>query len=317
MKTIESNRPGARRLRPGTGKSGMALALVIVVVALLTIIVFDRFNDAWIESALAASYRNETKAYYAARAGQTAARLILADDSRKYDALNEPWAQPSIPLPVEHEYVFITIVDEGGKINLNSLTSDKGYPQERMIAIFRRLLENLDLDSNLADAVIDWTDPNSAPLASGAEGAYYQSLEPPYAVKNSRFDSVDELYFVKDFTPEVIAKIKPHITVWSSGKININTATRLVLLSLDESMTAELADNIIRFRAERPFMKTTDIKKAPGMEDLYPNIALDIDTKSDHFFVTSTATFDETTRTIVSVYHRPSARLNVVYHKIL
>lgn len=308
------------RFGPMKNRSGMALALVIVVMALLTIMVFDRLRESWIETAISASYGNETKAYFAARSGQVAARIILAEDGKKgagFDALTEEWAYPSIPIPIEQEYVFVSIQDEGGKLDLNSLTSAKGYPQKRTIAIFRRLLENLEIDPDLADGVIDWIDPNDAPMASGAENEYYLSLKNPYQVKNRKFDSVDELASVKGFTQRVMNLLKPHITVWSNGKININTATPLVLLSLDTGMSEELVKTVALYRAQRPIRKINDIKKIPGMADLYPSLALVIDTKSDHFSVISTATFDETTRSILAVYRRPSSSLTTMYYKVL
>ena len=312
--------PGARRHGVIKNQSGMALALVIVVMALLTIIVFDRLRESWIETAIAASYGNETKAFFAARSGQAAGRMILAEDAKRspgYDALTEEWAYPSIPIPIDDEYVFVSIGDEGGKLNLNSLTSSRGYPQKRTIAIFRRLLTNLEIDPDLADGVVDWIDPNDNLMPSGAESAHYLSLKNPYQAKNQKFDSVDELALVKGFEPEVMNILKPHITVWSNGKININTATPAVLLSLDEAMTEELAKTVSLYRSQRPVRKINDIKKIPGMADLYPALALVIDTKSDHFSVMSTATFDETTRSILAIYKRPSPLLTTVYYKVL
>ena len=69
--------------RPLSNNCGMALILTITVVALLTIAVFDFFGKTWIQSALAASYRDGTKALYAARSGQAAGRLILMEDAKK------------------------------------------------------------------------------------------------------------------------------------------------------------------------------------------------------------------------------------------
>lgn len=302
------------------GREGMALILTILVVAILTITVFDLFHHSWIQSALAAGFRDETKALYAARSGQMAAKLILVEDARNNlpsDALNEEWAQGTIPIPFDvDEYVFVSIKDESGKLDLNQLTTDRGYPNERWIKIFRRLLLYLELEPDLADTVVDWLDTNPEPLAAGAEDPYYLSLETPYRAKNGKLDSVDELALVKGFTPKVLGKLKPHVTVWSNGKININTASPAVLMALDDDMTEEMANGVVLVRATKPFNNIADIKRAPGMAEIYPKIALSISVKSDYFSVESSATFAETTKIIRAVYRRDALAANALYYKV-
>ncbi|MGK7345708.1 MAG: type II secretion system minor pseudopilin GspK [Candidatus Nitrospinota bacterium M3_3B_026] len=307
-------------LRPLENRDGMALILTILVVALLTITVFGLFHHSWIQSALAASFRDETKALYASRAGQMAARLILVEDAKNNiprDALTDEWAQGAIPIPFgEGEYVFVTMMDESGKLDLNQLTSGRGYPAPRWIEIFRRLLVLLELDPALADAAVDWLDADSIPLPSGAESPYYQSLKDPYPAKNGKLDSLDELALVKGFEPKVINRIRPYVTVWSDGRINANTAPPLVLLALDENMTEQMARQIERVRAEKPFNSRGDIKRIPGMKDIYPRIALSIDVKSGFFSVESASTFNETTKTIRAVYQRSASGTTPLHYKV-
>jgi len=310
---IHSARCGGRR-------NGMALIMTVMVVALLTTLVFERFNDAWIAAALASSFRNETKSYFAARSGQEAGKLIMQEDARinpSFDALTEEWAQGTIPIPIDNEFCFVSIRDESGKLDLNQLASERGYPDDRWIAVFRRLLTTLELDPALADVVVDWIDSNGSPRATGAEDGYYLSLERPYPTKNRRFDSLGELTLLKGFTPEVLAKLQEHVTVWSSGKININTATPEVLRALHPGVTEEMARAIATRRLIRPFKQRTDIKQVPGMAALSPEVALLIDVRSDFFSVESTATFDETTRTIRAVYRRTAHSSSSLFYKAL
>ncbi len=307
-------------IRPVKNRDGMALALTITVVTLLTVIVFDRFYDSWIDSALAGSYRNETKAYFAARSGQTAARLILVADKKNsltYDSLTEEWAQTAIPIPIDGEYTFVSIRDESGKLDLNQLTSDAGYPQERWINAFTKLLNRLELDEGLAGVVVDWIDPNNEISVDGAEDGYYLSLKNGYRAKNGKLDSVGELAMLKDFTPVVLDKLTPYITVWSAGYINANTAPPEVLLSLHEDMTEEMVDTMIRIRVVKPFTKREDIKQVPGVSEIYSDLALMIDASSDYYSVESTATFDETTKLIRAVYKRSATGTEVLFYKAL
>jgi len=300
-------------------QDGAALILTILVISMLTVIVFDFFHSAWTQTALASSYANDTKAFFAIRSGQAVARKVLMEDKRNNinrDSLDEEWAQGSIPLPIGNDYVFISIKDEAGKFNINSMTNARGYHQERRIAIFKRLLEHLKIDSNIADAIIDWLDPGSEPLPGGAEDGYYMTLKKPYRPKNSWIDSIDELYMVKGMTYKIMKKLKPHITAWSAGRINVNTATKAVLMSLDDSMTEELAKGVMLLRLTSPLNKTTDIKKVQGMAPIYPRIALDIAVKSDFYMVESSVTIGENSKSMKAVYKRKANNVKTLYRKI-
>jgi general secretion pathway protein K len=150
----------------------------------------------------------------------------------------------------------------------------------------------------------------------GAEDSYYLSLKQPYKTKNLRLDSVGELAMIKGFTPEIMAKLRPHVTVWSSGKINVNTASDMTLMALDDAITQETANAIIRERMARPFTAREDIKKVTGMNDVYPRIALIIDVRSDVYSVESQATFGETTKIIRAVHRRGPSSVDTLYHRL-
>jgi len=307
------------KTRPLGDRNGVALVLTLLVVSLLTVVVLDSLRESRVRSALAGVYRDETKALFAARSGQETAKLILLEDAKSNisrDALTEEWAQTAIPVPIDDNYAFVSIRDESGKVNVNHLTTSRGYPDARWDGIFRRLLKLLDLDPELAGAVADWIDANHEVSDGGAEEGYYMSLVKPYHVKNAKLDSVDELLMVKGFSPKVMAKLRPHITVWSSEKININTATPLTLMALDDMMTEEMVKGIIRMRGQNPFAKREHIKRIPGVDAVYANIALAIDTRSDYFSVDSTSTIGDVTKTVQAVYRRESSALRTIYYKV-
>ncbi|VAX17493.1 hypothetical protein MNBD_NITROSPINAE04-952 [hydrothermal vent metagenome] len=305
--------------RPLRNRSGMALLLTVLVMSLLTIIVVDFFHSAWIQSALAASYSNDTKALFAARSGQMVAAKILVEDKRKNipaDALTEEWAQGGIPLPIDDDYVFITIQDDSGKFDLNSLVSARGYPQERRIKIFRRMLARLEIEEDITDSIVDWLDSNGEPLRDGAEDGYYFSLKNPYRAKNGKLDSVDEILMIKGVTPKIVARLRPHITASATKKINVNTAALELLWSLDDDMTEDIANSVILARTEKPFEKREDIKRVPGMADIYPRIALDIDVKSDLYSVESSVTIGENTKIIRARYARNAVSVTTLFYKV-
>ncbi|MDH5476979.1 MAG: type II secretion system minor pseudopilin GspK [Nitrospinota bacterium] len=307
------------RLRPAASREGMALILVVTVVALLSILVVDFMGKAWVESAMATSYRDETQAYYAARSGQEAAKLLLKAQAsgQSLAGMTPEMAAAGIPLPLGDDYAFFSIIDESGKIDLNQLITNRGYPNDRWIEVLKRLLARLEQDPNMAWAVVDWMDPDSEPRYGGAETPYYSSRTPPYRAKNAPFDSVDELALVKGFKPEVMAKIREHVTVWSSGKLNINTATPMAIMALDDSITEGMVKELIKIRMEKPFATINEISKAPGFSEVFPRIALMITVKSDTYSVRSSATFNETSKSIVGVYKAAGMTTKTLYYKTL
>jgi len=134
-------------------------------------------------------------------------------------------------------------LDEQSKININKI--DK----EILERLFKAALVSGEMEAQeLAASIVDWRDEDSElsiPLGS-AEDEYYSSLEFSYKAKNGAFETLEELLLVKGFTEDSFTKLKNYITIYGNGKVNINTASRFVLLSL--GLDKIYADNIISFR---------------------------------------------------------------------
>jgi len=173
----------------------------------------------------------------------------------------------------------VAVEDEERKINLNKLVLPNGNaPDDQKLAVFRRLLEILEIDPSLADAIVDWVDIDNTPRVGGAESAYYESLPRAHKAKNDLFDTVEELRLVRGFTPAILETLRPFVTVHSSGKVNLNTAPKQILMSLsageDAADAGEIgestADEILEYRSEHPFHKIEEIGNvSPFLQDLY------------------------------------------------
>jgi type II secretory pathway component PulK len=102
------------------------------------------------------------------------------------------------------------------------------------------------LADEIASSIIDWRDSDSRPLASGAEDKYYKNLAVAYNCKDSRFESIEELRYVRSMDYNIYNQIEPYITVFGPGTVNINTASAKVLkaLGLDDG----LADKVLDYR---------------------------------------------------------------------
>ncbi|MFW2331691.1 MAG: type II secretion system minor pseudopilin GspK [Nitrospinota bacterium] len=300
-------------------KSGSALLITITITALLTIIVVEQLHNAWLQSSLVASFKNKTVALYKARAGIVAAKRILQDQTfddqtTKYQLLEI--AKIGIPISVEDDQVLVQIVDETGKISINSLVSGSGLPNSQNIALFKRLLSNLDLDENLADAAVDWIDNNDEPFEDGAESDYYESLDPPYKAKNMKLDSIAEIGMIKGFKREVIMKLAPYITIYSNGKVNINSSSKEVLMALNDNLTESMATEIISNVTTEAYKNKSDLNKIVGISSIYPEISNLIDVNGSWFLVTAIAQENETKKIITAVMKKES-NVYIKYYKTL
>lgn len=60
------------------------------------------------------------------------------------------------------------------------------------------------MTQEIADAILDWVDDDTAVRDYGAESEYYQGLNPPYECKNAPLESLDELMLIRGVTEELL-----------------------------------------------------------------------------------------------------------------
>ncbi len=174
-----------------------------------------------------------------------------------------------------YDQIMAHIEDESAKFNINTLVYTNGLPNEGAYLGFVRLLRNLDLDISAADAVIDWIDPDK-------ENRY------PHGEKEAKDDflvKLDELLLIKGIDERIYARLRPFLTIWGDGMVNINTASKEVLMGLHEDITAELADRIISYRSRTPFDNPAQITQVSGMETIGIALQGRISARSDAYFI--------------------------------
>lgn len=138
----------------------------------------------------------------------------------------------------------VYIEDEGGKINLNFITDvNTNFFLEFLAS---KEIEPMDAET-ITDSIIDWKDEDDLHHINGAETPYYQDLPEPYEAKNAPFDSIEELMLVKGVTPFIFEDIRDGITVFGTGQINVNFASREILVSIpgiDNNAADEILNHI-------------------------------------------------------------------------
>ncbi|MCZ7583497.1 MAG: type II secretion system minor pseudopilin GspK [Deltaproteobacteria bacterium] len=319
------------RARPN--RRGIALIIVLMVTAILTVVVLEFAQSTRINFYIAANIKNGMRAYYLAKSGvQVAAGALLKDgQDNKEDHLYEEWANPLLGyIPIsETETVSVTITDESGKFNLNNLVSTGGRVNQFYLETFRRLLENLGFELEIADAVADWVDTDQDALAGGGleDTVYgYESAVPQrYHSKNGKFLSLAELKLVRGVTQEVFLKLADVCTVYSDRRYNINTIQEPVLAALvlatdPEANGADVAAKVAAFRDEEGnFFEQKTFKKQLqdiGIDPLLVGrISRRLMAASRYFSVDVTANVGSTIKSIHAVIQRTKKSVKLVYFR--
>ncbi len=320
----------------------MVLLLVLVVVALLSALVTEFAFSTLVDMRLTETFRDSTKAYYLAKGGVQAGRMMLAEDKRldglkakPYDAPSEFWGQNMITnYPVGGGFVTVSITDLDGRLDLNGLVVGDN-PQTVTVDRVFRLFDELGLPNAaaLTAYLIDWIDSGNDPFTliqtdqrniptDGAEDSYYMSLAKPYHCKNAPLDSLEELSMVRGFTPEVIRTIRPYVCVRGSEKININSAPAEVIVALAAPGTIEGAtvDAIIDYRKTTPIARLDELKNLSGVDvNTYSALkslynAGQLGVTSAFFRIESRADVNDGVRTVVAAVNRDSNQL--LYQKV-
>ena len=111
---------------------------------------------------------------------------------------------------------------------------------KKQYQILQRLLEILELEPAIADAIADWIDEDKEKRANGAEDSDYEGVDPPYAAANQPLTSLTELRLIKGIDQAVYNKLAPYVCVLPPGtSLNVNTASPVVLAALNENLNIE------------------------------------------------------------------------------
>lgn len=185
----------------------------------------------------------------------------------------------------------VMIVDEDSKINVNMGASMQKKDRERMIAelaslmapvqydeIFDRQAEGAFLErADVICEIIDWTDPDEelCDLSGAEDTTYYSGLDPEYGRKNAPFDSLQEMQLVHGVGDDFWAAfVEPNIedpeqrvmTIWGSGRINVNTApsqglyAAVCMLATDDSGVSPCLDPAVYFNLAQILQMMTTIR---------------------------------------------------------
>ncbi len=230
-----------KSLRGVQGQRGVALILVIWVIALMTILLGSFALIARTENLESRHLFDGTSARYAAQAGLERAVYELRNPD-----ITTRWVCDGRPYEFEFEgsRVHIEILDESGKIDLN--TADDSLLQ----SLFLSIGIDIDTATALSDSIQDWRDNDDIPRAHGAEIDTYKSMGLSYGPRNAPFQTDSEVQQVLGMNYDIYQRIEPAITIYSGGTQPNPAYAPIEVLRAMPGMTEELAEQIVAMRQQ-------------------------------------------------------------------
>jgi len=289
---------------------GVALLAVLLGIALMTLIVVDFAMTSGLGFVSAANQANELRSSYLSRSAIAIGLGLLAADARAdllsqtpTDSLNEAWATPFPPMPLNGGMVSLSIVDEARKLPINAMVQN-GIPNQPAILKMQRLFTILDVNVDLVQGIVDWITPTGNAQDSSI-GDYYMGLKPPYQPRYGPMPTIGDLQMVKGFNEAIFNRVSPFLTVMQEPAVNANTASPQVLSALEPQLMEDpkLVQEIIEARAVRPFAQPTDIMNMLPV-DIAQLVSKDVDMRSQYFTIVGTGTYAGARKIITAVFHR-------------
>jgi general secretion pathway protein K len=223
---------------------------------------------------------------------------------------------------------FATIESEGSKIDINDLgSSSKPLADAARQQIQQIINSKIEEDEEFAkryrgydvakllNNIADWVDDDKESKNGGDESAAYQDRSPSseFLPPNQPFKTIQELHQVAEMTDDIYDLLAPRITVFGSKGINVNYATKDVLMSLTPQITAERAKQIMEARDSNPnrgpfkdendfvqYLNTIGVTGNPFREGNEVKVPLVFDAEHN-FRIVSNGMSGKVTKTIVAI----------------
>lgn len=304
----------------GRLQSGVALITAVMVVAFASTAAAGLMVQQNLAVHRSANLAQQDQAWwYLVGLEEWAATLLDRDrEDNQTDHLGEAWAQPVDFLPVDQGALSGSLQDLQGRFNLLGLL-DPTTAEEQKLRFVRLLRGIEELRStpieDLATRIIDWMDTDTQPgFPGGAEDSVYLSRERPYRAANRPMESLSELLLVDGVSREIYLALLPHVALYpGDSKININTATAPVLLSLHDEMTPAQAEAIIARRTDAPYESAQEFVT----DEILPVTlsAEEFSVQSEYFLAQGAANIGNVRISFVSLLQRgASGRTRVLAH---
>ncbi|HUB15151.1 MAG TPA: type II secretion system protein GspK [Acetobacteraceae bacterium] len=202
----------------GSRQRGFALLVVLWTLAVLALLGSAVLATARQGTQLVGNLRAAAALRAAAHGAVQQAIFRLLDNSSKH------WPADDIahPIGIGAALVLVRIEDEKDKINPNIASA----------ALLRSLLVQVGANpltaATLAESIVAWRFGGGLPNRPNPTTARYVAAGLAYAPSGAPFASLDELGNVLGMTPALLARLRPHLTVFTDDDPNAGTLDPVV-----------------------------------------------------------------------------------------
>ncbi len=297
----------------------MLLIVVLILIGSIVATVTSVSEDTYILD----EYVNRTieyeQIYMMADLALEAVEEIFRNDNPDVDYFGEYWSE-NITVPIENGQITVTIVDQERFLNPNFLVNKKDKIDQRYFKIFQRLFFMLDINETVLYNIIDWIDKNK--ISNGGIEIY-----PDFPAKNRKVDTLDELRLIQGINSQIFngyvsqGQFKPGLksvlSPYTNGKVNVNTASKWVLMSLDQDIDETLANAIISYRKSKPFKNLNDLNLVDGVTgDIIHRISPVADVKSSNFLVNMDIKIGDRDYRLIFLVERTGKKIREKWRKV-
>jgi general secretion pathway protein K len=206
------------------GQRGFALLIVLWTLAFLSLIGAALVSTSRQDTQRARNLVDGAAAEAAADGAVQQAIFALLDPSARR------WRADGLPHLIRsgQNRIEVRIESESSKVNPNFASV------ELLRAVMMELGVASSVASSLAAAIADWRTQGEQPLPQGAKAPQYAAAGRDYAPPGASFESLDELGAVLGMTPELLARLRPHLTLYSDADPDGSTTDPVVAAALGE-----------------------------------------------------------------------------------
>ena len=248
---------------------GVALLTILLLVVSITVVAGAMLASQKIAIRRSGLLFDQNQLLQDINAGQQLAVTLIRADAKlnDTDSAQDIWAQLIPPYTLGGHSIGIELRDEGSRFNINNLYHN-GAVDTAALAVFQRLLTQLNLERDIAIAVLDYQDADSEVYQDGGDESVVYAQQANRGadniLPNQALLSIDQLAEVKGVNAQVLAALRPYITaVPYYLPININTASPVLLAALLEGASSQQMQSIVELRAKQAFGSIDDIWQLP------------------------------------------------------
>jgi general secretion pathway protein K len=287
-----------RRTPRPARQRGVAVITALLLTTLAVTIVASLFWQQQVQVRSMENQRLHLQTKWILRGALDWTRLILRQDGQDHqgytwdqDVWATPLAETRLDDYVERERVdgekydatlSGQIIDAQSRYNLANL-ADKKQVNPAQVAVFARLLQNLQLNPALAQAVADEVAAGQSPASpSTPAGGGKETMAPL---------RVEDLLAVPGFTPQTVERLRDLVVVLPAQTVvNLNTAPAEVIAALIPNFSLAEATALVNARKRAAFKDIGSFKALLGGRDVPAGAPAGY--KSDYFLVRSRVRLD-------------------------